>query len=163
MADSARNSFRWKNAISAVPFECRYDLTNGASDPGLLGRAYRPGVCTSLRESINEDVGIYRTAQVGAHELGHKWGSYWFARQNNLLFALHYNTHLHWQKQRRNTSLMHVVFFYFFHFYSVWLGPSANIWIHTLHWGAWSFLNIFCRQFGIMEIDLVTIIIEWSK
>ena len=55
-----------------MSFECRYDLTQGANDPGLLGLAYRPGVCTSSRESINEDVGIYRTAQVGAHELGHK-------------------------------------------------------------------------------------------
>ena len=55
-----------------LPFERRYDLTTDTNSPSLLGRAYIPGVCTSNRVSINEEVGIYRTAQVAAHELGHK-------------------------------------------------------------------------------------------
>ena len=60
-------------SFTIIPILYRYDVVNDALESGLLGRAYRDNLCTSHRVSINEDVGIYRTAQVGAHELGHKY------------------------------------------------------------------------------------------
>ena len=51
----------------------RYDLVNEDLQPTLLGLAYVSRACTFSRTSINEDTGIYRTASVAAHEIGHKY------------------------------------------------------------------------------------------